>query len=73
MLAKKRGVEMMTVGPIGQFTIDNEVEADDYLKALLEKPEYRSMDEARVRAEKYIKDDHLKNHFINRAKELLNA
>lgn len=45
------------------------IEADEYLKALLEKPEYRSMNEVHMRAANYIKDEHLKNYFINKAKE----
>ena len=50
----------MTVGPVGPFVIDNEVDAGDYLRALLEKPEFRNMNEVRMRAQKYIKTDHLK-------------
>jgi hypothetical protein len=63
----------MTLGPVGPFVIDNEIDADEYLTALFEKPDYRSMDEVHMRAEKYIKNDHLKNYFINKAKELLNS
>ena len=58
----------MSVEP---FIIENESEADDYLRGLLEKHEYRSMDEVNMRAQKYIKDEHLKTYFINRAKEIL--
>jgi hypothetical protein len=61
----------MTVGPIGPFVIENESEADTYLSDLLAKPEYRSIDEVHIRATKYIKDDHLRNYFINKAKEYL--
>lgn len=56
---------------IHPFRIENEYEADDYLKSLLEKPEYRSVDEVKMRAQKYIKDDHLKIYFINKGKEML--
>ena len=59
----------MIVGPIGPYVIESESEADEYLKALLEKPEYRSMNEVHMRAANYIKDEHLKNYFINKAKE----
>ena len=59
----------MIVGPIGPYIIESEAEADDYLTALLEKSEYRSMDEVHMRAAKYIKDAHLKDYFINKAKE----
>jgi hypothetical protein len=61
----------MTQGPIEPFAIENEDEADDYLRDLLKHPEYRSMDEVRVRADKYIKDAHLKNYFVNQATDLL--
>ena len=63
----------MTVGPVEPFAIENELEADDYLRDLLEKPECRSMDEVHRRAQKYIKNDHLKNYFINKAKALLKS
>ena len=56
---------------VQSFVIDNEYEADEYLTALLEKPEYRSMDEVIVRAQKYVKDDCLRIYFINKAKEIL--
>jgi hypothetical protein len=58
----------MIVGPIQSYMIENETDADEYLTALLEKPEYRSMDEVHMRAAKYIKDEHVKNYFINKAK-----
>ncbi len=61
----------MIVGPIGPYVIESESEADDYLTALFEKPEYRSMDEVHMRASKYIKDERLKNYFINKAKALI--
>ena len=52
------------------FIIESESEADDYLRDLLEKHEYRSMNEVKMRAQKYIKDAHLKHYFINKAKEI---
>lgn len=61
----------MTVGPVGPFTIECESEADYYLNELLKKPEYRSMSEVTMRAKKYIKDEHLRIYFINKAKEIL--
>ncbi len=61
----------MIVGPIGPYVIESESEADDYLTALFEKPEYRSLDEVETRAAKYIKDERLKNYFINKAKALI--
>ena len=53
------------------FMIESESEADDFLRDLLSKDQYRSMDEVRIRAQKYIKDVNIKNYFIDKAKELL--
>jgi hypothetical protein len=72
-MARKRGVKSMTVGPVEPFSLDNEIDADEYLQALLERPEFRNMDEVRRRARQLIKIDHLKNHFISKAAELLKA
>jgi hypothetical protein len=58
----------MNVGPIQAFMIENESEADTYLTDLLARPEERSMGEVQMRAAKYIKDEHLRNYFINKAK-----
>jgi hypothetical protein len=63
----------MTVGPIETFTIENEIYADDYLTDLLTRPEYRSMDEVRRRAQKYIENDRLRDYFVNIAQEMLGA
>lgn len=62
----------MSVGPIQSFVIDHESIADDYLRDLLAKPEYRSMDEVRMRADKYIPNADLKNYFINEGERRLN-
>ena len=56
---------------IESYRIESESEADYYLKSILEKREYRSMDEVKMRAQKYIKDDHLRVYFINKGKEML--
>jgi hypothetical protein len=53
------------------FKIENESEADSYLRDLLAKPEYRSMNEVYVRAQKLIPDARLRNYFINKAKASL--
>ena len=53
------------------FMIESESEADDYLRDLLSKDEYRSLNEVNIRAQKYIKDVNMKNYFINKATELL--
>jgi hypothetical protein len=55
------------------FKIENESEADDYLKELFERPEYRSMDEAHRRAQELIEDPRLKIYFIDEARERLKA
>jgi hypothetical protein len=56
---------------IETFKIENEDEADAYLRDLLAKPEYRSMSEVYMRAKKLIPDAHLRNYFINRAKAIV--
>jgi hypothetical protein len=61
------------VGPVGPFVIESESEADDYLRDLLEKPEYRSMGEVQMRAQKYIKDNNIRKYFVKKAKETLKA
>jgi len=38
-----------------------------------QKHEYRSIDEVKLRAQKYIKDERLKNYFITKAKAILQA
>lgn len=59
---------MMT---IESFRIDNKGEADAYLRDMLAKPEYRSMNEVEVRAQKLIPNPRLRAYFINKAKEVL--
>jgi hypothetical protein len=63
----------MTIGPVEPFKIENESEADDYLKELFDTPKYRSMDEAHRRAQELIEDPSLKIYFINEARERLKA
>ena len=58
---------------IETFTLTTEAEADEYLEAVLATPEYRSMHEIELRADKHIKDPHVKRHFIEQAKELLRS
>lgn len=53
------------------FRIDNETEADEYLKDLLATPQYRSMDEVKIRAQTYITDAQLKKYFTDKAKDIL--
>jgi hypothetical protein len=60
-----------SLSEISPFTIDYESEADYYLKDLLSKPEYRSMDEVLIRAQKLIKNPRVKAYFIDKAKEIL--
>jgi hypothetical protein len=55
------------------FKIENKHEADDYLRDLLARREYRSTDEVLKRAQKYIKDEQLRAYFINKATGNLRA
>jgi hypothetical protein len=59
---------MMSVEMATSFRIENKTYADDYLKALFENPEYRSMDQVHMRAAKYISDPRVKKYFIDKAK-----
>ncbi|WP_421217608.1 hypothetical protein [Aeromonas jandaei] len=56
---------------IERFKIENVTEADAFLRDLLAKDEYRSMDEVIVRAHELVSDDNLRMYFINKAKEIL--
>ncbi|QNF18350.1 hypothetical protein FT669_17065 [Aeromonas jandaei] len=56
---------------IERFKIENVTEADAFLRDLLAKDEYRSMDEVIVRARELVPDDNLRMYFINKAKEIL--
>ncbi|QSR73722.1 hypothetical protein [Aeromonas jandaei] len=56
---------------IERFKIDNVTEADAFLRDLLAKDEYRSMDEVIVRTRELVPDDNLRMYFINKAKEIL--
>lgn len=55
------------------FIIESEAEADNYLNDLLEELALRSMDEVYLRAHKLIRDENLKQYFINKAKGILAA
>jgi hypothetical protein len=66
-------IKIMRVTPPQPFTIEDELAADEYLTALLEKPEYRSMDEVHQRAAAYIKDERVKKYFIDKAKKYLES
>jgi hypothetical protein len=68
---QQRG-EKMPIGPIGEFKIESETEADYYLRNVLAQQKYRSMDEVHSRARK-IKDSRLKVYFINKGNEILKA
>jgi len=61
----------MPVGPIESFVIDDKSIADTYLRDLLAKPEYRTMGEVRMRADKYIQDADIKTYFISEAEKAL--
>jgi len=53
------------------YVIESELEADAYLNDLLKNEKYRSIDEVRIRAEKYIRDTIIKKYFIAKAEEML--
>jgi hypothetical protein len=64
----------MTVGPIQTYVMDDESEADTYLRDLFKNPENRSMDVVHQRAQIInFKDDHFRNYFINKGQELLRS
>jgi hypothetical protein len=56
---------------IQAFMIESEAEADDYLRDVLAKPEYRSMSEVELRAHSYISDAGLRKYFTEKAREIL--
>jgi len=58
----------VTVEP---FKIEDETQADKYLKDLLAKRQYRSMSEVQIRARNYITDAQLKKYFTDKAKDIL--
>ena len=53
------------------YVIESELEADTYLNDLLKNEKYRSIEEVRIRAEKYIRDAIIKKYFIAKAEEML--
>jgi predicted methyltransferase len=55
------------------YTIDSEDEADDYLKDLLSKPEYRRDDEVLLRAQAHVPDACIRVYFIDKGREMLKA
>jgi hypothetical protein len=57
---------------IESFRIDSIEEAIDYLKDLLDKPEYRREDEVLLRAQAYVPDVAIRVYFIDKGRELLN-
>jgi hypothetical protein len=63
----------MTAGNIESYKIECEDEADAYLKDLFSDPQRRSMDEAAVRADKYITSEHIRNYFLSQAKKWLST
>lgn len=58
---------------IERFKIENVAEADAFLRDLLAKDEYRSVDEVIVRARKLVPDENLRMYFINKGKQILEA
>jgi hypothetical protein len=56
---------------VESFKIESEAEADAYLEYLFNDPKHRTMDEATVRAERYIPDERIKNYFLSQAENRL--
>ena len=61
------------VNVIERFKIENVAEAEAFLRDLLAKDEYRSVDEVIVRARKLVPDENLRMYFINKGKQILEA
>jgi hypothetical protein len=59
----------MPVGPIEPRNMDNEVDADDYLKDLFSDSENRSMNVVMRHSEEI--NEHIREHFINKGREML--
>ena len=55
------------------FRIDSESLADVYLKDLFKYPNNRSIEEVQFRAKMVIRDEHIKNYFLEKAEEMLKA
>ena len=58
---------------VSDFKIENVPEADAYLRALLNTPQYRSMDEVSKRAQDYIENESLRNYFVDKARDMLKS
>jgi hypothetical protein len=56
---------------VGSWKIESEGEADEYLKDLLSKPEYRRVDELLLRAQAHVPDKEIRVYFINKGREML--
>jgi hypothetical protein len=62
---------MAPISEIQSFRIDTESDADEYLDELLRDSKYRSMDEIEGRAQTLIKDEKIRDYFVERGKEKL--
>lgn len=58
---------------IEPFKIENESEADDYLRDLFAINEYRSISEVKSRAIEFIEDENLRKYFIRKAQAILDV
>jgi uncharacterized protein (DUF1810 family) len=66
-----RSFQRLAMPNIESWKIESIDEADAYLKDLLAKPEYRSLDEIQIRANQYIEDPDVKKYFITKGREIL--
>lgn len=58
---------------VGSYKIENNTDADERLTALFADEKITSMDRFYMEADKYIKDDSIREYFLTRAKEWLKA
>ncbi len=66
------GDRIMSISSVQTYVMDHENEADSYLETLFQNPENRSMDVVHQRAATInFKNDHFRNYFINKGRELL--
>lgn len=56
---------------VKSFLIDSKLDADAYLNDLLKDDSNRSIEEVKIRAQKYIQDPIIKKYFIAKAEEML--
>lgn len=61
----------MPISPIQMFSLDHPIDADEYLEALLNNPDYRNIEEIERRANALISDHELRARFMTKAQAAL--